>query len=460
MTLTPPVVRFAPSPTGYIHIGNARTALYNALVAMKDGGSFILRFDDTDLERSRAEYADQIEADIRWLGIEPALIVRQSERFAHYNQVAEDLKKRGLLYPCYETPEELDRKRALQRARGLPPVYDRAALKLTEAERAAYQGEGRKPHWRFLLTNFDGDSFATQSNSVGWDDMCRGAQTVDLAALSDPVLIRADGTYLYTLPSVVDDIDLGVTHVIRGEDHVTNTGVQIDIFRALGAEAPIFGHHNLLTLASGEGLSKRLGSLSVAALNGDGMEPQAVAAVAALIGTSQPLELSPTLEDLARSFSLSQVSRAPAKFDPEDVERLNAKLLHALPFEAVSERLEALGVTGDSRFWHAVRPNLTRLTEAKNWWDIVSGIVEPDVDDAGGDVRNAALEALPETPWDEETWPTWTKAIREATGQKGRALFMPLRRALTGLDHGPEIGPLLPLIGRTKAESRLRGQAA
>ncbi len=454
------VVRFAPSPTGHIHIGNARTALFNALYAIKRGGDFILRLDDTDRLRSTPEFAAAIEEDIAWLGIAPAKTVRQSDRFARYAEVVEALKASGRLYPAYETPDELDRKRARQRARGRPPVYDRSALKLTDEERAGFETEGRAPHWRFLLANHDGDPFEPRSTQVAWTDLCRGEQTVDLATVSDPVLIRADGTYLYTLPSVVDDLDMGVTDVIRGEDHVTNTGVQIDLVRALGGKAPAFGHHNLLTLASGEALSKRTGSLSIRALRAAGLEPQTVASLAVLIGTSHAVAPYADLASLAAEFDLSSVSRAPAKFDPEDLRRLNAKLLHDLPFSAVEGRLEGAGLDDLNAFWRAVHGNLDVFGDVEAWQAVVAGPVEPVIDRDGAEVLSAASDLLPPEPWDEATWSAWTSAIKERTGAKGRRLFMPLRQALTGRDQGPEMAGLLPLIGREKAACRLAGRAA
>jgi glutamyl-tRNA synthetase len=441
-------VRFAPSPTGRIHIGNARTALLNALFARREGGAFILRFDDTDSERSRREFADAIETDLAWLGAPPDRVVRQSDRLALYAEAAERLKAAGRLYPCYETPEELERRRRLQLARSLPPIYDRAALALTETDRARLEGEGRRPHWRFRLDAVE----------VGWNDLVRGPSHVDCASLSDPVLVREDGTYLYTLPSVVDDVDLEITHVIRGEDHVTNTGVQIQVFEALGARPPAFGHHNLLTTASGEGLSKRLGALSLESLRKGGLEPMAVASLAVLVGSAEPVRAVPSLDELAGLVDLAHISRGPAKFDPAELDVLNARLLHDMPFEAVRERLDARGIGGGEAFWIAVRGNLGRLEDAAEWWPVVAGPVRPVIEEQ--DLAGAAASLLPPTPWGPETWKTWTGAVRDATGRKGRALFMPLRLALTGLDHGPELAALLPLIGPEKVRARLNGETA
>lgn len=440
-----PIVRFAPSPTGFIHIGNARTALLNWCVAKRAGGRFVLRFDDTDRERSKAEYAEAIEADLGWLGVTPDMIVKQSDCFALYDAAAERLKAAGRLYPCFETEDELDRRRKRQMARGLPPVYDRAALKLTDTERAAHLAEGRSPHWRFKL----------DQRVVTWADGVRGEAHVDTGSLSDPVLIRADGAYLYTLPSVVDDIALGITDVIRGEDHVTNTAVQIEIFEALGGPVPRFAHHNLLTTASGEGLSKRTGALSIGSLRRDGLEPMAVASLAVLVGTAEAVRPLPSLDALGALVDLARISRAPARFDPADLETLNARLLHETPYAAVAERLTNLGVDGGETFWNTVRGNLVRLSDAKTWWDIVHADIVPVIDDPA--FLASAAAALPPEPWNETTWSIWTEAVKAATGAKGKALFMPLRRALTGLDHGPELKGLLPLIGRARAEARLLG---
>jgi len=442
--MTAPIVRFAPSPTGRIHIGNARTALLNYLFAKRAGGQFILRYDDTDLERSTREFADGIATDINWLGIKPDYVIRQSERFDLYDDAANRLRAMGRLYACYETEEELERKRKRQAARHLPPVYDRAALKLTDEEKAALEAEGRKPHWRFLL----------EDRSVAWTDLVRGPSHVESASLSDPVLIRADGTYLYTLPSVVDDIAMGVTHVIRGEDHVTNTGVQIQIFETLSGKSPQFGHHNLLTNASGEGLSKRLGHFSIASLREADMEPMAVASLAVLVGSSEAVRAVPSMDELGALVDLARLSRAPAKFDEHELDGLNAKLLHQLPFDAVAARLTHLGIAANEAFWLAVRGNLARLADAAQWADIVAGpIANPDGLDA--EFMAAALSCLPSEPWDHETWGAWTNKVKEATGRKGKELFMPLRVALTGLEHGPELKLLLPLIGEEKARLRL-----
>lgn len=445
--MSPPVVRFAPSPTGRIHIGNARTALFNYLTARKLGGRFVLRFDDTDLARSTEEFAAGIEADLAWLGVRPDVVERQSRRIPLYEAAAEKLKSLGLLYPAYETQGELDRRRKLQQARGLPPVYDRAALKLADADRARFESEGRRPHWRFRLDH----------RTVRWTDLVRGDSHIDCASLSDPVLVREDGSFLYTLPSVVDDIDFGITHVIRGEDHVTNTAVQIQIFEALSGGAPAFAHHNLLVDASGGGLSKRTGALSISSLRAEGVEALAVAAVAVLTGSSDEVRPVASLEELAGMFDLAHVSRNAARFDPGELKSLTAKTLHLLPFEAMRGRLAELGVEGPEaeRFWNAARGNLATFADVAIWRDVAFGEIAPVIEDEAFCRQAAAL--LPAEPWDEATWGAWTGAVKAATGAKGRGLFHPLRLALTGREQGPELAKLLPLIGCARAVARLAG---
>ena len=440
-------VRFAPSPTGKLHVGNIITALRNWLYVRQNGGTFMLRIDDTDTARSTQAFEDGIRTDLTWLGLTWDETARQSERFAIYDKARDQLIAAGLLYPCYETSEELDRKRKIALSRKLPPVYDRAALTMTEDEVAAFKAEGRTPHWRFKLSG----------KRVAWMDLIRGEQTVDTASMSDPVLIRADGAYLYTLPSVVDDVDLGVTHVIRGEDHVTNTGSQVEIFEALtNGKRPEFGHFPLLVGADGETLSKRIGSLSVESLRDDGVAPLAVLSLMARIGTSDPVEAVDSLDALIAGFDLAKIGRAPARFDPEDVRRLDAQLLHTASFGQVEDRLEAIGAEIQEPLWMAVRANLARLDDVLDWAKIVSGPMVPIIDDAA--FAAAAAELLPLGTYDETTWTAFSEAVKSATGAKGKALFMPLRKALTGKDYGPEMGKLLPLIGREKAHARLLGQ--
>lgn len=439
------IVRFAPSPTGRIHIGNARTAILNWLMAKKADGTYILRFDDTDAERSTKEFATAISEDLAWLGISPNRIEHQSQRFDRYRAAAEQLKADGRLYAAYDTPEELEWRRKRQLARGEPPVYDRAALRMTDAEKKKFESEGRMPHWRFKLDR----------GAVEWNDLIRGPQHIDTATLSDPVLMRAEGSYLYTLPSVVDDIDFGVTHVIRGEDHVVNAAVQSEIFTALGSRPPQFAHHSLLVGTDGKGLSKRLGSLSIADLRSSGLEPMAVVSHAALLGTSDNIAPHSDMKTLIERFDLGKLSRAPTRFDEQELRQLNAKLLHTLPFDAVAGELRVLGIPEDQAFWEAIRGNVTTISDARQWHDIIHGTVDVDLEPADRAILSHALAALPPEPWDKTTWSTWTGGLKETTGRKGRELFMPLRRALTGLDHGPELAALLPLIGRAKAMERL-----
>jgi glutamyl-tRNA synthetase len=435
------IVRFAPSPTGRIHIGNARTAILNWLFAKKSGGQFVLRYDDTDTVRSTDEFARGIAADMAWLGITPDRVEYQSKRFDRYAAVTDQLKAAGRLYPCYETADELDRRRKRQAARGLPPVYDRAALKLTEAERATLEAEGRKPHWRFKL---DG-------RVVEWTDLIRGPQHVDTASQSDPVLVREDGTWLYNLPSVIDDMDFGITHVIRGEDHVVNAGLQIEFFEAIGGRVPEYAHHSLLSGADGKKLSKRLSALSISAMREDGLEAMAVVSHAALLGTSDNIHPCTDYAELIDGFDLAKLSRAPARFDEEELAALNAKLLHMTPFSSVTQRLPGVS----EAVWLAVRGNVENLSDTTAWLDVINGDVKPVVAAEDREFITTAREVLPAEPWDQTTWKAWTEAVKASTGRKGKGLFMPLRLALTGLDHGPELAALLPLIGRERVLERL-----
>ncbi|WP_066527330.1 glutamate--tRNA ligase [Erythrobacter sp. CCH5-A1] len=444
--------RFAPSPTGRLHVGNIRTALHNWMLARQaGGGTFILRIDDTDAERSREDFVEAIRADLTWLGLTWDREERQSARLDRYQAAFDALSAAGRIYPCYESAHELDVKRKIQLSRGLPPIYDRAALKLTEAERAAKEVEGVQPHWRFLLDH---------AEPIAWEDGIRGLQKFDAAQLSDPVIRRADGSWLYMMPSAVDDIDMSVTQVLRGEDHVSNTAVQIQIFTALysaqfsaAKPLPRFAHEALLVGREGK-LSKRLGSLGCDAFRERGIEPEAIIALLARLGTSQPVEPIADRAVLTASFDLSTFGRAPAKFDEEDLERLNAGIVHQLPYEAVAARLpEGMDAAG----WHAVRPNLAQIGEAAEWWRLVTGpITQPAFAEEDKAFLAAAAAAL---TWGENPWAALTAALKEATGRKGRALFLPLRQALTGMDHGPDMGELLPLIGEAEARARL-AQAA
>lgn len=444
------VTRFAPSPTGYLHAGNARLALMNYLFARRYGGRFLLRIDDTDAERSRPEYEDAIRHDLRWLGIDWDDCFRQSDRLDLYAEAVERLKTSGRLYPCFESKEELEAKRERRVRRRLPPVYDRAMLALTPAQREAAEAGGKRPYWRFRLSD----------GGTAWDDLVMGRQQVKLTSVSDPVLIRADGTPLYTLTSVVDDIATGVTHVIRGADHVTNTAMQRDLFAALDSDLDRIGfaHVPLLLDDSGEKLSKRAEAVSLRKLRGDGNEAQALAAYLARIGTSDDPEPVGTA-GLIAGFDLARVSHAPPRFDLAQLPGLNRRVLRDLSFEAAADRLPQ-GAT--EAFWVAVRGNLDTMKEARGWWDVLAGEIVPPVSETEDEraLMRAALEALPPEPWDGQVWPQWIEAVRAATGRKGRALFLPLRRALTGEDHGPELKELLPLIGRARAAQRLHLAAA
>lgn len=441
-------LRFAPSPTGLLHAGNARVALANYLLARRHGGQFLLRIDDTDTERGKPEYEDAIRHDLKWLGLHWDEEFRQSDRLPQYEAAAEKLKASGRLYPCFESEEELSAKREMRVKRHQPPLYDRAMLKLTPEQRAKAEAGGKRPHWRFLLSGYPAD----------WGDMVLGPRTVKLSAVSDPVLIREDGTPLYSFTSVVDDLLTGITHVVRGEDHVTNTGIQIDIYAALGGRTRDlrFAHLPLLVDQEGGKLSKRLGGLSLRSLRGDGIEPSALTGYLARLGSSDdPVALPP--DALAPTYDLSHVSHSRARFDGRQLLALNRKVLQGLPFEVVHDRLPA-GAT--SVFWHAVRGNLDLLNESRGWWDVVAGSIVPPVIEGEGDFLREALALLPNEPWGDDIWPRWTDALREATGRKGKTLFLPLRLALTGEDHGPELRDLLPLIGRERAAYRLHLAAA
>jgi glutamyl-tRNA synthetase len=438
------VTRFAPSPTGRLHVGNLRTALHNWLLAKHNGGRFLLRIDDTDKERSREDFVEAIRADLAWLGIAPDGEERQSARFELYEREFARLVQAGKVYRCYETPQELELKRKVLLGRGLPPIYDRAALALTEADHAARAAAGDMPHWRFLL---DRDA------PIEWTDGIRGEQHFDPAQMSDPVVRRADGSWLYMLPSVIDDIAMGVTDVLRGEDHVSNTATQMQMFGALGSEPPRFAHEALLTGAEGK-LSKRLGSLGLDALREAGIEPQALVALLARLGTSDPVDPALDAAALAASFDLARFGRAPARFDEQDLHRINAAVVHAMPFASAAPRLPS-GM--DEAAWLAIRPNLAHLGEAADWWQVVTGPIEPPAFD--GETRafaEQAAETLAALAWSDEVWRELTTALKETTGRKGKTLFQPLRQALTGRDHGPEMAALLPLIGREKALERLR----
>ncbi len=439
----PILTRFAPSPTGHLHIGNTRMALHNWLWAQKAGGRFLLRIDDTDAARSREDYVESIRADLAWLGLDFAEETRQSARFDLYEARFAELVAAGRIYPAYETPQELDLRRKVLLGRGLPPIYDRAALRLSDADRAQLAAAGVAPHWRFRLD---------ERAPIEWNDLIRGPQKFDPATISDPVIRRADGSWLYLLPSVIDDIDMGITHVVRGEDHVSNTAAQLQMFTALGAQPPAFAHEALLTGSEGK-LSKRQGSLGVAHFREMGIEPQAIVALLARLGTSDPVEPLVDRGPLIDAFDFARFGRAPARFDEAELAQLNARIVHQLDFAAVAARLPA-GM--DAAGWDAIRPNLSTVAEAADWWQVVEGPVAAATDPGDAEFLAQAAQIADELDWQGDPWHGLTSALKDATGRKGKALFLPLRRALTGRDHGPDMAALLPLIGRERAVARLR----
>ncbi|MEA1937989.1 MAG: glutamate--tRNA ligase [Pseudomonadota bacterium] len=442
MTVT---VRFAPSPTGLMQVGNIRLALVNWLFARQAGGRFVLRIDDTDAERGKAEYEQAILDDLTWLGLDWDRLEHQSARGERYFAVIKKLKDDGRLYPCYETPDELGLKRKTQLAAGKPPIYDRAASRLTDSDRARLAEQGRKPHWRFKIAPTD----------MAWDDLAHGAFVFRAEALSDPVVIREDGTPLYILPSVIDDIDFGITHIVRGEDHIANSAVHIQLFEALGASVPVFAHLPLLVDTEGVKLSKRTGALSVRALREqEGIEPMALLSLLACLGTSRPVTPVLSLDTLTADFDFGVFSRNKPRFDPEDALRLNARLLHMSDFDHIRHKLKDMGLDRISaEFWEMCKPNLERLADIEDWWRIAKDKIDPVIEDV--EMLAVATELLPPDPWNDTTWSNWTAAIKTETGRKGKALFRPLRLALTGRDHGPEMKLMLPCIGRARALDRL-----
>lgn len=432
------VTRFAPSPTGYIHVGNLRTALMNFLIARKAGGTFILRLDDTDQERSKQEYIDGLFADLEWLGLNFDRVEQQSKRLDRYREAAEALKAAGRFYECFESPTELDLKRKKLLNMGKPPVYDRASLKLSAEEREKLRAEGRDGYWRFLL----------DQERIEWLDGIIGPISIDAASVSDPVLIKADGQVLYTFASSVDDVDMGVTHIVRGADHVTNTATQIQIMKALGGTPPTFAHHSLLTGAKGEELSKRLGVLSLRDLRARGVEPMALLSLMARLGSSKPVELAGSVQELIDGFDIASFGAAPTKFDAEDLFPLTRHHVQGLPFASVQARIAALGVPAEKAeaFWAVARGNITVLADLEGWWHLFRDGAVPEVDEADRDFVRQALAMLPAQPFTRETWGQWTAEVKAATGRKGKELFMPLRKALTGQAHGPEMADVLPLL--------------
>ena len=447
--MTSPKVRFAPSPTGHLHVGNLRTALVNFLYAKKSGGHFMLRIDDTDTQRSTPEYEESIRTDLQWLGINWDSEDRQSERLDRYQKALDNLLEKGRAYPCYETQEELGLKRKAQLMSGKPPVYDRAALRLTDAQKKAYAEQNITPHYRFLL----------QDTEVKWTDLVRGESSIHMSSLSDPVLLRADGRVIYTLASVVDDIDHGITTILRGEDHVTNSAAQIQLFEALGASAPEMGHMALLAGADGQGLSKRLGSLSIGQLREEGFEPLAITALLSRIGTSDPIEAFGQLNDIIEQFSLEKFGRSTAKFDPDELRTINSKTLQLLEFDEVSDRFEQFGLSKiDAEFWNAIRGNISYFQDINFWWQLCHSELTPVMEDA--EICKIAVETLPQGELTAEIWPSWVAAISDKSGKKGKALFRPLRLALTGRTEGPEVKNLLKYMGRERVQKRLSGITA
>lgn len=435
--------RFAPSPTGFIHIGNLRTALMNYLIARKAGGTFILRIDDTDPERSKEEYVDQIKRDLEWLGLTWDRFERQSLRLDRYEAAADRLREIDRFYEAFETPTELDLKRKKQLNMGKPPVYDRAALALTDAEKDALRAERGNGVWRFKL----------EHERIEWQDGILGSISIDAASVSDPVLIRGDGQFLYTLASVVDDTEMGVSHVVRGSDHVTNTATQIQIIEALGGHVPAFAHHSLLTGPQGEALSKRLGTLALKDLREQGVQPAALLSLMARLGSSDPVELQTDMEGLIEGFEIGHFGSAPTKFDVQDVFPLTARYLASLPIDVVAEAVAGAGVPDElaQHFWDVTRENISTLNDLSDWWILMRDGAEPQIDDEDREFVSEAMALLPDGPFDDTTWGTWTAAVKEKTGRKGRGLFMPLRKALTGQSQGPDMSALMPLLQVVKA---------
>jgi glutamyl-tRNA synthetase len=448
-------VRFAPSPTGFLHVGNARTAIVTWLFCRANKGHFLLRIDDTDFERSKQEYEDAIKQGMTWMGLTWDDSFNQKDRNDRYSIVIEKLKADGRIYACYETADELGLKRKTQLSRSVPPIYDRAGLKLTDEQKQAYEAQGRKPHWRFLLND----------KPTQWKDLVRGEVVFKEREMSDPVVIREDGRPLYHMCSVIDDYDTDITHIVRGEDHVSNTACHIQMFEAISKVEgrdyqPQFAHLPLISDSEGGKLSKRLGSLSVKSVQEEeGLEAMALVSLMARLGSSDPIEPYTTLAPLTEGFSLDKFSRNTPKFDVEELYRLNAKILHQTSFASVRERLQAMGMTGvDESFWNAVRPNITKIADIKAWWDVTHNPVTAAIDDPS--FTAAAADVLPPAPWNETTFNTWINAVKEKTGKKGKELFMPIRIALTGMEHGPELPVLLPLLGPEKVKDRLLSKKA
>ncbi len=440
------ITRFAPSPTGLLHIGNARTALICYLFTKAHNGKFMLRLDDTDIERSKDEFSDAIQEDLEWLGLDWDIFSRQSDRMARYNEIKEKLYKDGRLYPCYETAQELDIKRKMQLNRGLPPIYDRTSLKLNEAQIKQYESEGRKPHWRFKMD---------ESKTIEWEDLIKGNIKFEARNLGDPILIRESGAPTYLLPSAIDDMDYKISHIVRGEDHVTNTAIQIQIFEALGSHIPVFAHQSLIRGKEGK-ISKREGGFDIRALREQGIEAMTINSFLARLGTSEPIEAFTNIKQIISGFDIKKCSTSSAIYDFNEIDRLNAKVLHITNYADVKTRPEIQGV--NEEFYLSVRPNLTNLQQIKDWWDICNNKITPIVEDM--ELLNLAISVLPEGKWDEHTWSIWIDGVKKLTNKKGKELFMPIRKAITARETGPELKNVLPLIGREKVLQRLQGKIA
>ena len=431
------ITRFAPSPTGFLHVGNLRTALINYLVAKKDNGEFILRLDDTDPVRSKPIYVDQIKRDLEWLGLEWDRVETQSSRIDRYNEAALDLKKQDKLYQAFETSVELELKRKKQLSMGLPPVYDRSALKITTEELKTREGS-QTGYWRFLLN----------LSRTEWQDGILSLISIDTKSVSDPVLIRKDGQFLYTLASVVDDIDMKITHVVRGADHVTNTATQIQIMEALGKVAPSFSHHSLLTGPGGEALSKRLGTLALKDLKLAGIEPMAILSHLSKIGTSNTTDLQTSISDLIHDFDLTKFGSSPTKFDIKNLTPLTAKFLKTLSYEDIKKDLDLFGVEKkiQKTFWSIAKENINCKSDIETWWKICSEGPTPIISEADKEFVALAIKMLPVKQFDENTWSSWTKEVRNKTGRSGKNLYLPLRKALTGKEYGPDMSTFMPLL--------------
>jgi len=425
-----------------LHVGNVRTALINWLFARQHNGVFMLRMDDTDLLRSKPEYEDGIKKDLEWLGLRWDEFARQSERLSRYEQVKEQLIKAGRLYPCYETQNELDMKRKMQLSRGLPPIYDRN--KADEVPK-----EGRKPHYRFMLND----------EQIEWDDLIRGNINFQARNLSDPIVIREDGSMTYILCSAVDDIDFGITHILRGEDHITNTAIGIQITKALGHKPPQIGHLSLLQSKTGE-ISKRIGGFDIAALREQFIEPMAINSLLAKMGTSDPTEATNDINKLIAEFDSKKFSPSAVNYDFNELLQLNHKLISQMSYEQIKPSLDKLEVEISKELWQAASSNLNSVAEIMAWWKVCNQEITPVINKADEEFLKEACALLPEGGFDLSTWDIWVSKIKQVTGRSGKQLFMPLRLSLTGQDHGPELKLLLPLIGREKAVRRLNGNLA